>query len=68
MLIAVFNCLPHDWQLYCSTHPCPGLHTLGGLVQVSQFILIRRVGWAQQEGGAIWLLNLTVRQATYIAT
>ena len=68
MLISVFNCIPHDWQLYCSTHPCPGLHTLGGLAQVSQSILIRRLGWAQQEGGAIWLLNLTVRQATYIAT
>ncbi len=50
MLISVFNCIPYDWQLYCSTHPCPGLHTLGGLAQVSQSILIRRLGWAQQEG------------------
>jgi hypothetical protein len=41
---------------------------LGGLTQVSQSILIRCLGWDQQEGGAIWLLNLTVRQATYIAT
>ena len=68
LVLSVFSNLPHAWQVYCTTHYLPAVAPLTGEVMVAQSILMNRLGWAQPGGGSFWLLTLTVRQATYLAT
>jgi hypothetical protein len=64
LILDAFSLIPPMWREYCDSHVCPLLDKLETQSHDSKFMLLSRLGSIKNPQKKIYLLTLTVKEAT----